>query len=152
MATGYIILIVFLVIVGFVSISVFVDWRRSRRMFCTPIPRPYRDRDSQENVWRQRYGEPLVEADTVLMLLCDAFLFNSDDRYKFAPDDRISDIYRACYPRWKVWKLGDSLEIESLMMDLSKRFGVETSGWHTDISLGEVVGLAASSGTKATGN
>ena len=139
--TTYIVLGVLLTVLTLVAISVLWDWRRSGRPFCSPIPRPYRDRDSQEAAWRQRCGEKIGEADAVLMMLCEAFSFNPDDRYKFGPDDRIMDIYRACYPRWKVWRLGDSMEVESLMMDLDKRYGMDVEDWHSYISLGEIVEL-----------
>ena len=101
----------------------------------------YRNRDSQEAAWRQCCSEKIGEADAVLTMLCEAFEFNPDDRYKFGPDDRITDIYRACYPRWKVWRLGNSMEIESLVIDLDKRYGFEVEEWLWESSLGEIVEL-----------
>ena len=139
MTTFYVVL----VILTLVAMSLFWDWWRSGQIFCLPIPRPYRDRDSQEAAWRYRCGEKLGEADAVLTTLCEVFSFNPDDRFKFSPDDRIMDIYGACYPRWKVWRLGDSMEIESLMMDLEKRYGVDVEEWLWKSSLGEVVERAA---------
>jgi hypothetical protein len=116
------------------------SWR-SGRFLCEPIPVPYRDRESQQTAWQQRYGDMLVETDAVLTVFCDAFSFNADDRYKFGPDDRITDIYRACYPRWKSWQVGDSMEVESLMLDVKRQFGIELEAWWPEISLGDVVGL-----------
>ena len=33
------------------------------------------------------------------------------------------------------------MEIESLMMDLDKQYGIDVSDWRSDISLGELVEL-----------
>ena len=34
------------------------------------------------------------------------------------------------------------MEIESLMVDIEKQYGIEIEDWHSDISLGELVELA----------
>jgi hypothetical protein len=138
MATGYIVLAV---MAALVAAGILWDSWKSRRLFRRPMPAPYRDRASQKVAWQQRCGERLAEADALLTVLCDAFSFNSDDRYRFGPDDRITDIYRACYPRWKFWQIGDSMEMESLMLDLERQFGIETEAWRPDITLGDVVEL-----------
>jgi hypothetical protein len=140
--TAYVVLAVLLAVLALAVVSVLWDWRRSGRLFCSPVPRPYQDRDSQEAAWRQRCGEKMSDADAVLTMLCDAFEFNPDDRYKFGPDDKVTDIYRACYPRWKGCWSGDSMEIESLMMDIEKQYGIDVEEWHSDVSLGELVELA----------
>ena len=88
MTTGIVIMVV-VVIVALVAVGVLWDSWRSGRAFCTPIPRPFRNRDSQEAVWRDRCSEGLGDADTVLTMLCEAFGFNLDDRYKFGPDDQV---------------------------------------------------------------
>jgi len=135
-------IVILIVIVALVALSLLWDWRRSGRIFRAPIPRPYRDRDSQEDVWRRRYDGKLDEADILLTMLCDAFLFNPDDRYKFGPDDQVMDIYRACYPRWKVWRVADDMEVESLMVDLDEEFGTDIADRLEDITLGQIVELA----------
>ena len=56
------------VIVALVALGVLWDWWRSGRAFCTPIPRPYRNRDSHKAVWRQRCGEKMGDADAVLTI------------------------------------------------------------------------------------
>ncbi len=133
--------IVMAVIAALAVVSILRASWRSGRFLCEPIPVPYRDRESQQTAWQQRYGDMLVETDAVLTVFCDAFSFNADGRYKFGPDDRITDIYRACYPRWKFWQVGDSMEVESLMLDLKRQFGIELEAWWPEISLGDVVGL-----------
>jgi hypothetical protein len=76
--------------------------------------------------------------------MCEAFGCNPDDRYRFAPTDRLVDVYRACYPRWKFWNVGDNMEIESLMLELSRKFSVDDEDWSTDITLGEIIGMMQS--------
>jgi propanediol dehydratase small subunit len=131
-----------LVVVALMGLELLWDWRRSGRLFCTPLPRPYRDRDSQQGIWQGRFDQDeLACINAVLVSFCAAFSFNPDDRYKLGPDDQIMAIYRALYPRWKFWQLGDSLEIETLMMDLRQRFGIEAHDWHPGTSLADLVGL-----------
>lgn len=138
MTNGYWILILLVVLVGGIILW---DSRRSRRLFCVPLPRAFRGRESQENVWRNICDYALLEkADAFLSMLCEAFSFNPDDRYQFAPDDRIMDVYRACYPRWMFWRIADSMEIESLMMDLSRRFHFDDEEFY-EMTLGEIVKL-----------
>jgi hypothetical protein len=140
--TTSIVIVILLMIVALVALGVLWDSWRSGRAFCTPIPRPYKGRGSQEAVWRDRCGDGFGEADSVVTLLCDAFSFNPDDRFKFGPDDQVMDIYRARYPRWKGCWSGDCMEIESLMVELEEQYGISVEDWHADISLGDLVELA----------
>jgi hypothetical protein len=122
-----------------IAVGLLWDWRRSGRPGRRPIPRPYRDRASQETLWRERYqGAQLLKVEHILMLVCDAFMFNPDHRYQLAPEDRLLDVYRACYPPWKI---ADSMELESLMMDLSKEDAIEFPD-NPDITLGDLVDLS----------
>jgi hypothetical protein len=142
MTTGIVILVL-VVIVVLVALGVLWDSWRSGRAFCTPIPGPYKGRGSQEAAWRDRFGGGLGDADAVLTMFCEAFGFNPDDRYKFGPDDPVMDIYKARYPRWKVWRCADEMEFESLTMDLDQQYGIDVPDWRSDITLGEIVELAA---------
>ena len=138
MTSGYWILILLVVLVGGIILW---DSRRSRRLFCVPLPRAFRDREPQATAWRNTFDDALLKkADAFLSMLCDAFSFNPDDRYQFAPDDRIMDVYHACYPRWMFWRIGDSMEIETLMMDLSRRFQFDDEEL-SEMMLGEIVEL-----------
>ncbi len=135
-------LLILVGVVTLVTAGIVRDVWRSGRVFRSPIPRPFGNRHSQEAVWRQRYPEErLATADTVLRMVCDAFTFNPDDRYQFAPDDRVHDIYRARYPWWKLWQLGDMREIDSLVSHLSRDLGIDISQKYPDITLGDIVGL-----------
>src|ERR1700682_2923825 len=98
-----------------VAVGFIWNWWRTGHFFRTPLPRPYRDRPLQESLWALRYhGNPPKEIDGVLSLLCEAFGFAPEVRYKFAPDDRVRDIHRACYSRFG--QVADNMEIEDLMI------------------------------------
>ena len=97
-------------------------WRQPP--FLAPLPSPFCDRDSQEDKWRERYDdERLQVADAVLLLVCDAFCFSPDERYKLQPDDQVMDVYRGQYPPGgKLWSQVDCMEMESLMFTFNKKF------------------------------
>lgn len=138
MTSGYWILILLVVLVGGIILW---DCGRSRRLFCVPLPRAFRDREPQTTAWRKTCDDALLKkADAFLFMLCEAFSFNPDDRYQFSPDDRIMDVYSACYPRWMFWRIADSMEIETLMMDLSARFHLDDAE-SSEMTLGELVEL-----------
>ncbi len=127
-----------------VSANILWDWRRSGRLFCRPLPRPFRDRQSQAERWKQTCtNENYDKADGLLRMLCEAFSFNPDDRFQFAPTDRIMDIYQACYPRWRFWKISDAMEIESMTMDIQRRFQLNDAEV-SEMTLAEVVKLIES--------
>lgn len=141
MTIGFWILILLVLLVGGIILW---DCRQSRRLFCVPLPRAFRDREPQATAWRNTCDDARFEkADAFLSMLCEAFSFNPDDRYQFAPDDRIMDVYYACYPRWMFWRIADAMEIESLMMDLSRRFHLADEEL-PEMMLGEIVKLMES--------
>lgn len=118
-----------------------IDWPLSNLLY-RPLPNPFRERRDQRADWQELFSE--VEMDRVgalLRALCDAFSFSDHQRYRFAPTDTVAEVYRACYPRWKFWIIGDNLEIESLMKVLEKSFRIDGSQWHADISLGEIAAM-----------
>jgi hypothetical protein len=81
-----------------------------------PLPRLYRERFDQKAGWQELFSdEEMSRVDALLRPFCDAFGFSGDERYRFAPTDTIAEVYRACYPRWHFWSIGDNMEIESLM-------------------------------------
>lgn len=133
-------LVVFLLLLF--AVSILWAWRRAGRLLGAPLPHPFRNRQSQESAWKHISQNGTIDkADACLRSLCEAFGFNPDDRYRFAPSDRIRDVYRACYPRWKFWNPGDNLEIESFLCELNKRFAVKAESWRSDITLAEIVEL-----------
>ena len=107
------------------------------------LPSPYKTRPLQTELWRRRFGaEAYSVCELVLSELCDAFLFDQDSRHRFLPDDRLAAIYEACHPRRKFWVWGDSMELETLAQNLKKRFGIELSKEHSEITLGDIVEMA----------
>ena len=141
MTNGTLFLIVLIVlVVG----SILWDCQRSRRLFCVPLPRLYRDRQSQLAAWKRACSDDVMDkVDHLLRILCESFSFNLDDRYQFAPTDRIMDVYRSCYPRWMFWRIADAMEIESLTMDLQRRFQLNDAEL-SEMTLAEVVELIKS--------
>ena len=124
-------------------LAVALAWHWWRTQFLAPLPSPFCDRDPQETAWRERYGDGRLEiADAILLLVCDAFCFNPEDRYKLQPDDQIMGVYRGCYPPGKKWPRADCMEMETLIFTFNKKFLTETSQWHADITLGQLVDLA----------
>lgn len=118
-----------------------VDWRTNRLLWRS-LPRPFRGRIDQRAVWQKRYTEAeMSSVDALLRVVCDAFGFSSDDRYFFSPNDTVAEVYRACYPRWQFWSIGDNMEIESLLAMLESHFHIKDSRLHAEIGLGEIVAI-----------
>jgi len=136
---GYYVLIGLVV---FVALALAWSWWRIGAFGARVVPAHYRGRSSQEALWRDRYpGASLEVADRVLCTVCDAFRFAAKDRFLFAPDDKVAEIYRAVYPRWRVWLLqfGDEMESESLLLDLDREFGLEEFPLDKQTTIGRIV-------------
>jgi len=120
------------------AIELFWNRWRTGRFFCTLLPRRFRDRSTQQAAWDDRYQHNSPpEVEHVLDLICDIFAFHPGNRYQFSPEDRLLDIYRACYPSRWAWLQGDCMEIESLMIALD----IEAAELNPDASLGDLVEL-----------
>lgn len=87
--------------------------------------------------WRRRFPKASKsEIREFLDIFVEAFGFRQQWRLYFAPDDRVMDVYRTLYP---VRGTADGMELESLVRDLQKRYGVDMLGsWREDITLGEI--------------
>ncbi len=87
--------------------------------------------------WRRRFPHASKsEIREFLDIFVEAFGFRQRWRLYFAPDDRVMDVYRTLYP---VRGTPDGMELESLVRDLRKRYGVDMLGsWREDITLGEI--------------
>lgn len=88
--------------------------------------------------WKRRFPdaskEPIRE---FLEEFVDAFMFKSEKRLKFRPDDKIMDVYRSLYPySW----CADSLEHVFLSIVLEKRYGFDLteSVMDPNITLGQL--------------
>jgi len=65
-----------------------------------------------------------------------AFAFKEKDKLKFGPKDKISDIYRALYP--KQW-MPDALEFETLAKSVRREYDLDFSTiWNENLTLGEL--------------
>jgi propanediol dehydratase small subunit len=114
-------LLFFIVILIGVGVSVLINIPlelKSRRLL-----QRFWSRSCTGWLWKRRF--PDASKDSIrdfLELFVDAFALSSDKRLKFAPDDKIMDIYKSLYPSsW--W--GDALEYECLCIDLERRYGLD---------------------------
>jgi hypothetical protein len=87
--------------------------------------------------WRRRFPQASkAEIREFLDIFVEAFGFKRSWRLSFAPDDRVMDVYRTLY---SAGSLTDNMELESLVGDLQKRFGVDILGsWREDITLADL--------------
>lgn len=109
---------------------------------CRRLPRRYVDRGDQRSVWQELFtAEEMIHVDAMLRVVCQSFLLSEDDRYHFSPSDTVADVYRSLYPRWRFWRIGDMMELETLFLSLEHDFGVDVSRLHAGIELSELVAI-----------
>jgi len=78
-----------------------------------------------------------VEIREFLDLFIQAFGFSESRRLRFAPDDRVMEVYRALYPFPNM--MADSMELESFIERVRERYGVDFFPlWRGDITLAEL--------------
>ncbi len=92
-------------------------------MLRTRLPKVYSNRVSQRTTWERSHPEATDVVEWLLKTVCQSFGFPPDSRFQFSPDDQLIEIYRSLYPRWRFWNLGESLELETLLMEVEKRLG-----------------------------
>jgi hypothetical protein len=87
--------------------------------------------------WRRRFPDASKsEIREFLDIFIEAFGFKQSWRLCFTPEDRVLDVYRALYP---VRGTPDGMEMESLVLDLQKRYHVDiVSSWREDITLADL--------------
>ncbi len=115
---------------------------KSRRLL-----RRYWSRPCTGFKWKRRFPDASKESiREFLDLFLDAFLFKSDKRLKFAPDDKIDDIYRSVYPPPSLFR-ADALEHLFLLINLEERYKLEftTSMEIPDVTLGQLFELTRNS-------
>lgn len=70
-----------------------------------------------------------------LTLLTDAFSFSEKEKLKFEPQDKILDIYKACYPVLGI----DSLELEDYSKCIQNKYSLNFDEiWNENLTLGEL--------------
>jgi len=96
-------------------------------------------------LWKRAYPKSSkAEIRAFLGVFVRAFSFKSTQKLNFAPSDKVMDIYRSLHP--PKWTIADSLELETLAMDLEKAYGlVLEKSWSEDVTLGEIFELTQSS-------
>jgi hypothetical protein len=84
--------------------------------------------------------EQLPVVHSLLLTICDAFLFKPTDASRLRPDDRLMAIYQSVYPPGL--GLADALETEILFDALHKDFGVPEDDirhlWSTNPTLRDI--------------
>ena len=86
------------------------------------LPPPYRERPSNEQLWRKAYDRSFYVADHVLYLFCLGFEFRQEDRDKFLPEDKFIDIYGAKYPNGFSFGVVDHMEFEEFTIGIEAEF------------------------------
>ncbi len=87
--------------------------------------------------WRRRFPEASkAEIRSFLDVLTSSFGFGDKWRLRFAPDDKVMDVYRALNP---LEGMPDSLELEELTVRLEERYGTDFKAiWNKNITLGDL--------------
>ncbi len=81
----------------------------------------YWSRSCMGRQWRRSFPDcSKDEIRAFLELFVDAFAFSSSRRLKFAPNDKVIDVYRALYPPGSSC---DSMELECFLINLEKTYG-----------------------------
>jgi propanediol dehydratase small subunit len=128
-----IILIVAAVIIGAVIIiaAIPVERESKRRL------QRYWDRHCTGADWLNRFpNSPKDEIRRFLQAFAEGFAFKDQQRLKFAPDDKVMDVYRALYPS-EGWL--DSLEIETFSKNLQKEYNFDLAKvTDPDVTLGQL--------------
>ena len=123
--------------IAFVTVLASIPFEiRARRRL-----RIYWDRRCTGMHWRRRF--PLASKHDIRVFLdvfVDGFAFPRKRRLCFSPDDKVIDVYRTLYPTpgWGA----DSLEMETLVTLLEKRYGLDVAGLpQREYTLGELFAL-----------
>ncbi|MBI3875432.1 MAG: hypothetical protein HY300_05640 [Verrucomicrobia bacterium] len=87
--------------------------------------------------WRRRFPEASkAEIRSFLDVFISSFCFDKKWRLRFAPDDKVMDVYRALNP---LEGMPDSMELEGLTVQLEERYGVDFAAiWNENITLGDL--------------
>ncbi len=108
------------------------------------LPNPYHARNCEGRKWRTMFSQySKLEIREFLELFVEAFAYDSAEKLKFNPDDRIMDIYRAQYSSKDT---PDALELETLVKEVNINYDVALADhWHENMTLGELFMLTRES-------
>ena len=123
--------ILLVIVMGVMATAIPIERERKRRL------QRYWDRICTGAEWRRRFpNSPKEEIRRFLEAFIDGFAFKSNQRLKFAPDDKVMDVYRALYPS-KGWP--DALELETFAKNLHGGYGFDLSQVHDEnVTLGQI--------------
>jgi len=111
-----------------------IEKERTRRL------RRFWDRACTGIEWRRRFPDvPKEDIRKFLDAFVDGFAFKTSQRLKFAPDDKVMDVYRSLYPE-SGWP--DALEVETFALILGKEYNFDLSKVDDpDITLGQLFAM-----------
>lgn len=135
----------YLIVVAMVPIVLFdviVGERRLRRGLSKYWSRPCTGRQ-----WRLRFPDSHVDEIRIFLhAFIDAYGFDSSRRLKFAPGDKVMDVYRTLYPSKYD---ADGLELECFRMNLDDLYGAEFPDCFTEnTTLGDLFQVLTSKGNR----
>ena len=126
-------------VLSFVVSAIAIGWHIVK--WYRPTNEYVRRRMSDPGLWEREYPAELAPlARKVLGTIRTAFLLREDDVDRLRPDDRLSAMYRAAYPkRWQA----DTLEFETLQADLRKKYHIPESVLSTlwEMTIGDIIHL-----------
>jgi len=128
-----------LIIAVGVLIAVVDELTRKRRL------RSYWRRSCAGADWRRSFPDASKEEIRFfLQLFADAFAFERKNRLKFAPDDKLTEIYLLMYPPGSI---GDAMELETFADRLDRQYNVDLTAqdnWE-NLTLGQLFEMIRSS-------
>jgi hypothetical protein len=126
-------------VLSFVVLAIAIGWHIAK--WYRPTNEYVRRRTSDPELWKREYPTELAPlVGKVLGTIRTAFLLREDDVHRLRPDDRLSAMYRAAYPkRWQP----DTLEFETLQADLRKKYHIPESALSTlwEMTIGDIIHL-----------
>ena len=128
-------MLLFIVILGVLVLINIRSELKSRRLL-----QRFWSRSCTGQQWKRCF--PNASKDSIrdfLGLFVDAFLFSSDKRFKFGPDDKIMEVYKSLYPySWSA----DAMELGIFGMNIEDKYGIDIKRKFTpDITLGQIFDL-----------
>lgn len=110
----------------------------------------YWSRNCSGPEWRKEFPEATKESiREFLECFVDGFAFNSKNRLKFNPNDKVMEVYRALYPT-EGWP--DALELETFAINLEKKYHLDlASAFTADLTLGQIFRMAIETNSLASG-
>jgi hypothetical protein len=122
------------VLVTIIMMVVFAFMIAGMRPSC--FKRKIRRRPDCSARWRSEFPSDMPTVDRVLVIFCDAFIFDEHHKYKFVPEDDVATMYENT-----TGPIGDDFQYEKLAMGIEEAFGVDLTqhNWDESFTLGDIV-------------